>query len=195
MRLIKGLCLTLLPLPVMADPCHDQLFEILANPLYAKIPYEAHAAGSIGGMETVTHQKFLSDTHSLIKTITPAGLPDTLFYQGGTYHPDGAGGWKLLYETDLEAYEQGLEDTRKGRSQAILKAECTEIDIEGAAHTKISGAIDVVPPFQSEMQVEYVINPETGLPVQFSYAYTMNGMQAESRFEYKALPGLELPTP
>ncbi len=195
MHLIKGMCLALLPLPVMADTCHDQLADILANPLYSDIPYEAQAVGSIGGMETITHQQFLSDTHSLIKTIAPTGLPDTLFYQGGTYHPDGGGGWKLLYETDLAAYEKGLEDTRQGRSQAILKAECNDIDVDGSPHIEISGTIDVVPPFQSEMQVAYVVNPETGLPVRFSYAYTMNGMQAESRFEYKALPGLKLPTP
>ncbi|MGH1413873.1 MAG: hypothetical protein ACRBB0_10275 [Pelagimonas sp.] len=195
MLFARCLCLALVPLPVLADPCHDELAYILAKPLYANVPYEASASGKIGNMASITHQLFMSDTHSLITTIEPKGMPDTLFYNGGTYHPDGNGGWKLLYSTDLDAYVKGLKTTRKAQSENILEAYCERVEIDGKAYEIVSGTIDIVPPWQSQLEVEYMIATDTGLPKTFIYAYEMNGQPALSRFDYTARPDLELPTP
>ncbi|MBO9466955.1 hypothetical protein J7443_17045 [Tropicibacter sp. R15_0] len=195
MSLMRLALITCLPLPALADPCVDRLADILANPLFTQTPYEAQATGKIGGGETITFQQFMSDTHSLIKTITPKGLPDTLFYEGGTYQADGNGGWTLLYSTDLQQYKDGLAATRKGQSENVLSAECDNVEIDGSTYDQISGVIDIVPPYQSEWQVSYVMDPATGLPKQFTYAYTLNGMEAVSRFDYTAKPDMQLPKP
>jgi hypothetical protein len=189
MRLLP--LLLLLPSTALADDCTQRLQGLLATDLTADGPYTAMNTNMMAGMEQTYRQSFMSDRHFLVESLAPPGQPDTLHYQGGAWHSDGAGGWTLAWQNDAEEAAQGMEDQRQQMAAAVETATCNE----GATTDEITGTLGPTPTFGPQMTVGYIVDAETGQVLEMTYAYVLNGMPVTAHYEISRAPGLALPLP
>jgi hypothetical protein len=189
MRLLP--VLLLLPTTALAEDCTQRLQSLLATDLTADGPYTAMNTNMMAGMEQSFRQSFLSDRHFLVETIAPPGQPDTLHYEGGAWHSDGAGGWTLAWQTDGDEAAQGMEDQRQQMAAAVETATCTE----GETTDEITGTLGPTPTFGPQMTVGYILDAGTGQVLEMTYAYVLNGMPITAHYEFSRAPGLTLPLP
>lgn len=192
MRPILALLVIVSAFPVLADDCAQGLQTLLSTDLTADGPYVADNVNRMAGAEQIYRQSFLSDSHFLVETISPPGSPDTLHYQGGAWHSDGAGGWTLAWQVDAEDAAAGIEAQRQSMAQGVLSATCTT-NADGTE--QIEGMIGPTPQFGPELSVGYVVDVDTSQVRQQSYAYTLNGLAIEAHYDIRRAPDLTLPLP
>lgn len=183
------------PLPLLADPCADRLSALLAAPTFNGQPYAARATGEIGGMPSVTVQRFHTELHSYIVTEQPPGTPDMLHFNGGAYMADGAGGWTLAWQMDPAEMTRQAAEMRAAQATGVIRAECGTGQIDGVEVDHVAGVVKQVPPWQSELGVAYDIETATGLPKRMTYDYTMSGMPTHVQFDFTPMPDMVLPEP
>lgn len=179
--------LAVLPTVSAADTCRDELADILGADLTANGPYIATNTNQVNGIQQVYRQLFLTDTHYLVETLQPEGLPDTLTYDGGAWQRDGTGGWELIRRFDIDETVDGVAAQRAALADGVASASC-EGDV-------IEGVVGETRWFGPELHVRYVLHPETRSVQEFTFDFTVNGAEILAHFVIEAAPGLELPAP
>lgn len=185
----------LLPLPALADPCADRLAELVASPALVDGPHDIVSIGTMGTMQTHTVHHYVDAQHFLVETVAPAGMPDTLHYQGGMYTADGNGGWTLSTQVDAAQMEAEGARMRAEQAAAISSARCGTETREGTTYEVVEGTIAAIPPYNAERMLRYVIDPASGQLVEHGQAYEMHGMKTLVTYTYMPNPELVLPTP
>ncbi len=181
----------LLPTPALADDCADRLRALLSTDLAANGPYTATNTNRMAGAEQVYRQTFISDRHFLVETVSPPGQPDTLHYNGGAWHSDGAGGWTLAWQTDADEAAAGIEALRQSLANGVLSATCT---VDGAQDV-IVGEVGETAAFGPSLTVGYRVDTATGQVKELSYDYTLNGLEVQAIYQISPAPEAELPVP
>lgn len=191
----RCLLLALLPLPAVADPCTERLAALVGSPALIEGPHDIQSRGTIGTMQTETLHHYIDAQHFVVETVLPAGIPDTLHYQGGTYTADGAGGWVLSTRVDAAQMEAEGARMRAEEAAAITQARCGTEDRNGTGYEVVEGTIAAIPPYNAERSLRYVIDTATGQLVEHAQAYDLHGMKTLVTFTYTPNPGLVLPLP
>jgi len=194
MRPLLALLMTL-PAPALADDCAARLSDLLATSLTADGPYIAENVNMVAGMRQVYRQHFVSDTHFLVQQLEPAGMPDTLHYNGGAWTSDGAGGWTLAWQMPPEDAAAGMVAQREAMAGAVESATCATETLDGRAMERITGLLGETPTFGPSLAVSYLVDTTTGQFTHLTYDYTLNGMEMHAEYEISPAPGLDLPLP
>jgi hypothetical protein len=195
MRILR-LCLFIaLPAPALADDCAVRLSALLGTPPFEGQPYIAETATVSGGYAGRFTQNWASLRHSLMVTHEPPGMPDTLQYEGGTYAPDGNGGWTLLYQSDPAQMEADTRAMQAAMAAAVTKATCGPEDRDGKTLDRLKGTLTNIPPYEGDVAVSYLIDPATGQVAEMDMAYRMAGIDNTVTFVFSPAPGMVLPVP
>ncbi|AHM02910.1 hypothetical protein roselon_00468 [Roseibacterium elongatum DSM 19469] len=187
--------MTLPAAPVLADDCAARLSQLLATSLTAEGPYIAENVNMVAGMRQVFRQHFVSDTHFLVEQLEPAGMPDTLHYDGGAWTADGAGGWTLAWQIPAEEAAAGMVAQRQAMAAAVENARCTTETRDGRMMERISGLLGETPTFGPSLAVAYLVDATSGQVTHLTYDYTLNGMEMQADYVISPAPNLTLPLP
>ena len=188
------LALLVFPLPALADACEERLADLIGHDAVPEGAYLIHSTGMVSGLKTESLHHYLSSRHFLIEMIAPAGIPDTLHFDGGLYLA-GPKGWTLSQQIDADQIERDGQALRATQAAGITSATCTTEQREGISFDVVAGTVAQSAPYDRDTQMRYVINTETGLLHEMSQVYGVSGMAGEVRFVYTPAPGLELPRP
>lgn len=186
--------LALCAAPVLADDCADLARHLIATPPTEHGPYIVDAAGTMGGMATVTRQHVIEDQHMLAETIEPKGMHDVLHYKGGAYAPE-VEGWRLLYQSDAAAMQEQSTQGRQEQADAILTATCSDDDMDGQTLTRVEAQLGPVQVFEKGMTYMFWVTPDENRRIRMDMDYELNGMPTKVRFDFTWVPDLTLPSP
>lgn len=195
MRFALLLALAVLPVPALANECAARLSALLATPPHDGHAYVAETTTTNGGQTGRFTQNWASPRHSLMVTHEPPGMPDTLQHEGGTYAPDGKGGWTLLYEGDPDQQEKDSAAMRAAMSAAVTVADCGAETRDGRTFDRVEGTLANLPPYEGDVQMRYLVDPETGDVAFMDMAYRMAGIDNTATFAFVRAPDMQLPVP
>lgn len=195
MRFFPLLAVGLFPMPVLADDCAARLSVLLAEPPFGGGPYIAETTSTSAGVAGRFTQNWASPRHSLMVTHEPPGMPDTLQHEGGTYAPDGQGGWTLLYKGDAEQQEKDGAAMRAAMSAAVVAAACGTETRDGQTFDRVEGTLANLPPYEGDVAVRYLVDPASGDVAFMEMAYRMSGIDNATSFAFTPAPDMQLPLP